>query len=326
MTSKERILSNSFCIRLVGVVALSIYALLALPVLAQDKYPSRPIEFIVPWGPGGGSDQTARKVAKLLESELKVSMPVINTPGATGNSGMAKFLNSEANGYTLCILAWDTYALLATSPPSWSVKDFIPLGIVIQLPSGFYVANDRFPNWQAVEREARVRPLKVAISGFGSPDDITINYLATKGLKFNAVPFANPGERYTALLGGHVDLLYSPAGNVKSFVDGKQIKPVIFFDNARLADFPNTPTSKELGYDITLPQRRAIIVKAGTDPARVSVLSQALQRAVETSDYKAFLKDSVALENSYVRPDETIKVMQADLDEMKKIVQATAKK
>jgi len=313
-------------IRLIRLVALTFFAVLALPVLAQEKYPSRPIDFIVPWGPGGGSDQTARKLAKLLESELKVSVPVVNTPGATGNSGMAKFLSAEANGYTLCILAWDTYALLATNPPSWSVKDFVPLGIVIQLPSGFYVAGDHFPNWQAIDREAHARPLKVAISGFGSPDEITINYLNTKGLKLNAVPFANPGERYTALLGGHVDLLYSPAGNVKSFVDGKQMRPVMFFNSGRLAEFPDIPTSKELGYDITLPQRRAIIVKAGTDPARIEVLSQALHRVVDTSEYKAFLKDSVALENSYVPTQQAVTVMQSDLDEMKKIVRATAKK
>lgn len=317
--------SKSVRRRGIGWCALAL-ALLALPLSAQEKYPTRPIDFIVPWGPGGGSDQTAREVGKLLEAELKVSVPILNTPGATGNTGMAKFLNSEANGYTLCILAWDTYALLATNPPTWSPKDFVPLGIVIQLPSGFYVASDRFANWQAVEREARSRPLKVAISGFGSPDDITINYLIGKGLKLNAVPFAKPGERYSALLGGHVDLLYSPAGNVKSFVDSKQMKPVMFFNGARLSEFADTPTSKELGYDITLPQRRAIIVKAGTDPARVALLSQALQRAVATPEYKAFLKDSLALPDSYLPTKESLAVMQSDLAEMKTIVQATAKK
>jgi len=305
---------------------LLLVALLALPVGAQDKYPSRPIDFIVPWGPGGGSDQTARELGKLLEAELKVSVPILNTPGATGNTGMAKFLNSEANGYTLCILAWDTYALLATNPPTWSINEFVPLGIVIQLPSGFYVAGDRYPNWQAVEREARARPLKVAISGFGSPDDITINYLIGRGFKLNAVPFAKPGERYSALLGGHVDLLYSPAGNVKSFVDSKQMKPVIFFNGTRLPEFPQTPTSKEVGLDITLPQRRAIIVKAGTDPAKVALLSQAIARAVATPEYKAFLSDSLALHDSYLPTKETLAVMQSDLSDMKKIVQSTAKK
>ncbi|MGH8664416.1 MAG: tripartite tricarboxylate transporter substrate binding protein, partial [Burkholderiales bacterium] len=70
---------------------------------AQEKYPSRPINFIVPWGAGGGADQTARAAAQLLEPILGVSLPVVNVPGATGQSGMAKFLASPADGYTIQI-------------------------------------------------------------------------------------------------------------------------------------------------------------------------------------------------------------------------------
>jgi len=57
---------------------------------AQEKYPSRPIEFIVPWGPGGGADQLARKAAKLMEEDLKVSLPVVNSPGAWRNCWRAR--------------------------------------------------------------------------------------------------------------------------------------------------------------------------------------------------------------------------------------------
>jgi len=299
------------------------------PILAQERFPARPIEFIVPWGPAGGSDQTARKLGKLLEPELKVSVPVINVPGATGNSGMAKLLSAPADGYTICILAWDTYAQLATAQPKWKLADFIPLAIVIQLPSGFYVAEGSgVKNWEDFEKEAKAKPgtLKVAISGFGSPDDITINYFVTKGVKLLPVPFANPGERYTALLGGHVDALYSPAGNIKGPVDSKQMRPILFFATERLAAFKDTPTSKELGYDITLPQRRAVIVRAGTDPRYVKVLSDALAKVTADPEYKAFLRDSLASEDSYRSAQDTLKIMQSDLDGMKRIVSSMEKK
>ena len=312
--------------RVSNLVFALLASTLAVSAAAQEKYPVRPIEFIVPWGPGGGSDQTARKLAKLLETELKVSIPVINTPGATGNSGMAKLLAAPANGYSICILAWDTYALLATQPPKWSERDFVPLGIVIQLPSGFYVSGDRYANWQAFEREARSRLLKIAISGFGSPDDITIKYFASRGLMLNAVPFANPGERYTALLGGHVDALYSPAGNIKSFVESNQMRPIVFFNKDRLSEFPQVPSSKELGYDITLPQRRAVIVKAGTEPEKLAALSDALARVTASADYKAFLKDSLAAENSFIPIKESLALMRSDLEEMRRIVKSSAKK
>lgn len=301
-------------------------ALFAWPALAQEKFPSRPIELIVPWGPGGGSDQTARMLATLLEEELKVSVPVVNVPGGTGNTGMTKLIAAPADGYSIAILAWDSFATLATQSPKWGMDDILPLGIVIQLPSGLYVAGERYADWKAVEATAKARPLKVAISGFGSPDDITVNYMISKGLKLTAVPFAKPGERYSALLGAHVDLLYSPTGNIVSFVESKQMRPVLLLSAERLPDFPQVPTSKESGYDITLPQRRAIIVKAGTDAARVAVLSQALERAVATPRYKAFLKDSYASPASWVSSKDALTLMRKDLEDMRAIVASMPKK
>ena len=70
-------------------------------ILSAQEFPSRPIEFIVPWGPGGGADQVARKLAKLMEPRLKVSMPVINVPGATGQTGLTKMLTGPADGYAI---------------------------------------------------------------------------------------------------------------------------------------------------------------------------------------------------------------------------------
>ena len=76
-----------FCGRLM-VAAFCIVQLAAISVAtAAEVYPNRPIEFIVPWGAGGGSDQTARELSKLLQPELKVSVPVVNVPGGTGNAG-----------------------------------------------------------------------------------------------------------------------------------------------------------------------------------------------------------------------------------------------
>lgn len=307
------------------LVALTLSSF-AWTALAQEAYPSRPIEFIVPWGPGGGSDQTARMLVSLLESELKVSLPVINVPGGTGNTGMAKLLAAPADGYSIAILAWDSLALLATQPPKWTAEDIVPLSIVIQLPSALYVSGNRYADFKAFEAAAKSRPLNVAISGFGSPDDITINFLVSKGLKLIAVPFAKPGERYSALLGNHVDALYSPAGNIGSFVDSKQMRPILVLDAERLRDFGAVPTSRESGYDIALTQRRAVIARAGTDPARIRLLSDALARVTATAKYKAYLRESFALDTSVVPTKETLEIMKRDVADMKKIVQLTPKK
>src|SRR5215211_5797955 len=250
--------------RATALTAAFVIAAAAALAFAQEKYPSRPIEFIVPWGPGGGADQLARKAGKLMEDELKVSLPVVNSPGATGNTGMTKLLANPADGYSMAILTWDTFALLATSATNrWQLKDIVPVALMIKQPSSFLTAaNGKLKTWADVEKEAKQRQLKVAVTGFGSPVEITVNYFVARGLKLVSVPFANPSERYTSVLGGHADILYEQIGDVRSFVDGKQMQPVIVFSEKRFNAFPDVPASKELGYDITLPQRRAVIMKA----------------------------------------------------------------
>lgn len=312
----------TFCSRLmVAAVSMAQLATVSLAAAAEN-YPNRPIEFIVPWGAGGGSDQTARELSKLLQPELKVSVPVVNVPGGTGNAGMVKMLSGPEDGYSISILAWDTYALLASRPPKWNVSDFITLGIVIQLPSGFYVAQDsEFKTWADVEKAVKARPdgLKVAISGFGSPDDLTIHQLAKHGVSLKAIPYAEPGERYSSLLGHHVDLLYSPIGNIGSFVSGKQMRPILFFNAEPIEGYPDVLTAKQAGYDISLPQRRAVIVKAGTPPDRVKVLSDALAAVVAKPEYADFLKQELASPNSYVPTEPAKSLMDSDLAIMKRM-------
>jgi tripartite-type tricarboxylate transporter receptor subunit TctC len=297
------------------------------PALAQEPYPSRPIEFIVPWGPGGGADQVARKLGQLLEPELKVSLPVINVAGATGQTGHAKLMSAASDGYTIEVMTGDTFALLAEPNSKLKLSDFIPLGVVIQQASGFFVAqNSPYQTWADVEAAARTKPLKVAVTGFNSPDDITVNYFMSKGLKLSSVPYAKPGERYTSVLGGHADLLYEQAGDVRNFIDTKQIRPVIFFYGSKVGDFPNVAVSTAIGHNITMPQFRVILVKAGTDAARVKLLQDAIAKAARSADFKAYLKDQYADEASFIPGPEAIPYMQHWLEDAKKVIASATKK
>lgn len=320
---------RSWCNALaLGLLVLGL-SVMASAASAQDKYPSRPIEFIVPWGAGGGSDQTARALAKLLEPELKTPVPVINAPGGTGTAGITKLLAAPADGYSIGLLAWDTLALLSSKPQKWSVNDLAVLGIVIQLPSALYVAeNGKYKTWEELEKAAKAAPgtVKVAISGFGSPDHITLSYLATKGLAFKPVPYAEPGERYASLLGGHSDALYSPIGNVRSFVEGKQMRPILMLSEGRNAHYKDVTTSKEAGYDITLPQRRAVIVKNGTPAEQVKVLEDALAKVVRQDAYVQFLEREFAQPDSFVAEKAAVKLMQTDVEQMRRIVEQTQAK
>jgi tripartite-type tricarboxylate transporter receptor subunit TctC len=290
----------------------------AAAVQAQEKYPSRPIEFIVPWGPGGGADQVARKSAQLMEKDLGASLPVINVPGATGQTGLNKMLTSPADGYTMSVMTGDTFGLLTDANTKWSLDQIVPAAIMIKQPSAFFTSADNLKTWADVEREGKKRPLKVGITGFGSPDDMHVNYFANKGIKLVSVPFAKPAERYTAILGGHADILYEQLGDVKSFLQSGKMRPVIIFANERFPAFKDVPSSKELGYDIVINQFRAVMLKAGTDPKRVTVISDALAKAAATKEYKDYLADQYADANSFVPAARARAFLQGELKAMQK--------
>jgi len=304
-----------------AAVAAGVSVAASGPLAAQD-FPSRPIEFVVPWGAGGGADQVARKLEKLLEPKLKVSLPVINVPGATGQTGLTKLLTAPADGYAISVFIGDTLALQAgASPPKWSLSDIEPLGVVIKQDSAFLVQEGgRFKSWADVEKAAKTEKLRVAVTGFGSNDDLTVNFFNKKGLKFTSVPFPKPGERYAAVLGGHADVLYEQIGDVRGFVDGKQLKPVLLFAEKRDASFPDVPSSVELGHQVTLPQFRAIVAKAGADPKLVKVLADALAEAVKDPDYAAYLKDQYAAADSFVPAAETKAFFERELKTMKDLI------
>ena len=301
----------------VGVALL--LGLTSLAVTAQEKYPSRPIEFIVPWGPGGGADQLARKAAPLMEKELKVSLPVINVAGATGQTGLNKMLTSPADGYSISIFIADTLALQMESGTNWKLDDIVPAAIMIRQPSAFFVAeNSPLKTWKDVEAEAKKRPLKVGVTGFGSADDLHVIYFNGKGLKLISVPFPKPSERYIAILGGHADLLYEQLGDVRSFLDGKQMRPVVIFADQRFPAFKDVPTGKELGHSIIINQFRAVAMKRGTDPQRVKAISDALAKVAASEEFKAYLKDQYADENSYIPASGAVDFMKHEFDTMKK--------
>src|SRR3990170_914603 len=117
----------------VGLAAV-LMACGAAAAQAQEAYPTRPIEYIVPWGPGGGADQVARKSAQLVEKDLKASLPVINVPGATGQTGLNKMLTAPADGYTMSIMTGDTFGLLTDPSTKWSLDQITPAAIMIKQP------------------------------------------------------------------------------------------------------------------------------------------------------------------------------------------------
>lgn len=280
-----------------SIGALVVGVLLGSTVVhAQEKYPSRPIEVIVTFGAGGGADAMGRKMSQLLEPSLKVPLPVSNIAGASGNAGLTKLLTNPADGYTVA-------TMIALSVSSWASglgtarpDDFAVVAITQNSPSMLFVPQDSpFKTIKDLLDHAKANPgaLKVATSGYGTQDDITLMYLTSLGYKMTNVPFAKPAERYASPLGRHTDAIYEEPGDVAPFLAGKQLRPLVVFDHERHASFPDVPSSKELGMNISdLPNFRTISVPAKTPRERVNALAAAVNSAMETAEWKKFCAET----------------------------------
>jgi tripartite-type tricarboxylate transporter receptor subunit TctC len=276
----------------------------------------------VPFGPGGGADQLARLTGKLLEPILAQGVPVVNVPGGTGATGMAKLLAAPADGYSAAIYIADTHSLLAGENSRWKVDDIVPLAVMIQQPSFLFVAKDSpYKTWEDFAKAAKAEPgkLKVATVGFGSVDDFTLKHLETKGgIKLVQVPFSKPSERYVSILGGHADALYEKGGDVAQFLKSGEMHPLLMFGEKRMAEFPNVPASGELGFTVSLPQFRAIVVRSATPPEVIKTMSAALSKIAATDEFKAFLKESLADPNSFMPAEKSGDFLKDQLNDMKK--------
>lgn len=292
-------------------IVSSVMAATTLSAQAQEKYPNRPIELIVTFGPGGGADTMGRKISQLLEKSMGVPVPVSNVAGSSGNAGLSKLLASPADGYTAGTLIALTVSSWAAGLGTSKVSDFAIAAITQDSPSMLFVAVDS-PHKTFKEfldfAKANPNALKIATSGYGTQDDITIKYLGSKGYKMTNVPFASPAERYASPLGKHTDAIYEEPGDVGAFLKSGKMRPLVVFDDVRHPSFPDVPTSKEMGFEISdLPNFRSIAVSSKTSPEKLKALSDAVNAALATPEWKAFCSETYTCASRSYTPEEAQK-------------------
>jgi len=294
--------------------------IVSTPLWAQEKYPDRPIDFICTWGVGGGADQMARTIGRLAERVLGVAVPVSNIPGASGNTGLANLVAAKADGYAVAVYIADTLATISAGTSRYQVADLDWIVRTQVAPSFLFVkADGPYKTIQDLLNYAKENPGKVRVgtTGLNTVDDITLRYFGSKGYKMITLPVPQPGERYASALGGHSEAVYEQAGDIKQYLDSKQLRPIIIFAHKRHPAFPDVPCSVELGYELTLPQFRSIVAKAGTPPDRVKILAEAFQKAMETPEWKKFADDQYLDPESYMGPDKLKAWVSSEMETMR---------
>ena len=277
-----------------GLRGLAVLALAAAtPFVAwAQAYPDKPIRFLVPYPPGGGTDVIARIVQQKFSTLLGQQVVIENKGGAGGSVGSEVVAKSPADGYTvLFTLSSHTINPAIFKKLSFdTLKDFEPVGIVASLPQ-ILVAHPQFPANTLAEMTAiaKSKPgLAFASVGNGSPGHLAgaMQALRTQ-TQMTHIPYKGGGPAMTDVMGGQVPTLWVSIPAAAQFVKTGKVKALAVSTVKRSAAFPTVPTVQEAGIpDFEVDSWYAMFVPAKTPRAVIDRLNKALNEVVADPEIK----------------------------------------
>ncbi|MGO4332644.1 tripartite tricarboxylate transporter substrate binding protein [Cupriavidus sp. 2TAF22] len=288
---------------LTAAVSVSVSA----PALAAGPYPARPIEFWIPFPPGGPTDAPMRALLNAAGKELKQSIVPINKPGAGATLAATVMSQTAApDGYTLALVAANIFRMPHLQKTVYDPrKDFTYIIGLTNYRYGLVVRADA--PWKTLEdflAYARANPGKVtyAAVGTGSSGHIAMEKLGkAAGAKFTFAPYKGGSEELMALMAGDIDAVLDPGWGPYA-VAGK-VRPLAIVGDARFPRFKDVPTLKERGFDITASSQVGVVGPRGMDPAVVRQLHDALRKAAQSPAYQAAL-EAIDLQEVYLSNDQ----------------------
>jgi tripartite-type tricarboxylate transporter receptor subunit TctC len=270
---------------LVGLIALAC----ATPAAAQ--YPERPVTILSGYPAGGMVDIVARLLAEGMKGKFPKGVLVANRTGAGGAVAAAEVATGKPDGYTIVLTPLST---LVIQPQILDVRfktpdDYEPvINVVSYFPLLVVQTDARWKNVQEFIAEAKANPGKMRV---GSPGEGTSSHLNLEelmhvtGTKMTHVPYRGWGESSPALLGGHVEALVAQPGEAKPMVDGKRMRALVVFQNARHPAFPDAPTAKELGWEVANGVWFLLMAPKGTPAPVLRYVHDAAKVALENPKF-----------------------------------------
>jgi tripartite-type tricarboxylate transporter receptor subunit TctC len=289
-------------------------------VEAQEHYPSRGIQMIVPFPPGGVADLTARPVAAAMEKVLKQPVVVVNKTGAAGAVGMSFVANSKPDGYTV-LMALSSISIIPEADklfdrkPAYTMDQLVPIALISADPTIFVVRAES--PWKSVKefvQDAKKRAGDISFSSsgvYGTLHMATEMFAHAAGIQLKHIPYSGAGPALTAILGGHVDILASGPAVVAPHIKAGKLRPLAGWGAKRVAALPEVPTFKELGYDIEFYIWAGLFVPRGTPAPIAKTLRDTVRQAVNSSEFKAAM-DKIETPIAYLDAPEFQKFWEKD--------------
>jgi putative tricarboxylic transport membrane protein len=285
-------------IRSIHTIAFVAAAVCATPAVAQT-FPSRPIEVVVHTGPGAGNDRVARIFADIIQREKLLAQPlnVVNKVGGQGTIAF-NYIKSKRGDPHVLLSGVGSTLVAATLRPEFGVSldQFTPLAMLARDPQAVMVAADA--PWRTFRDlvEAAKREPGSLVGGFGTPTASGRMLLwmieRETGARFKPVSLKSGAESIIAVMGGHTQISTENVSEGIAAVESKRIRVLAVTSGQRMAALPDTPTFRELGYNIHFGSARGFAMPAGVPRDAAEHMESVLERVYHSAGWKAHAQQS----------------------------------
>lgn len=284
---------------ILSAVALALVGVLGVPA-AQAEYPERPIELIVPWGAGGGTDAVGRIFASLLEKELGQPINVVNRTGGSGVVGHSAIATAQPDGYTLGVMTVEIAMMHHQGLTELTFEDYTVLAMVNADPGGVMVSADSeyqtLDDLLAAIKEQPAGTFKASGTGQGGIWHLGLaGWLLSEGVDANKVawvPSQGAAPGLTDMVAGGVDIVTASLAEGRALIEAGKVRPLANMGEERSAVFADVPTLEEAsGSDWSVAAWRALVGPAGLPDDVKEKLVSAIETAYYSDDFQNFMKE-----------------------------------
>ncbi|MFZ2652292.1 MAG: tripartite tricarboxylate transporter substrate binding protein [Burkholderiaceae bacterium] len=285
MDSKALLAASTLCMALT----------LAAPgaALAQAAYPSKNIEIVVPFAPGGGTDNLMRMITGIMDENKwsPVALNVNNRAGGSGTVGYTYLINKKGDSHVVAGATPMVVSGKLQGRLSGNHRDAITVLMIVAIDELMISVRSESP-FKTIEEfvaAARAKPGQLTVGGTGTHnEDHIFSHLFEQaaGIKLKYVPFNSGGEVTAALMGGHIDAGIMNPNEIAAQVEAGKAKNLAVAAHKRMPDAPEVPTFAEKGHKFYWEQMRGVVGPANMAPEAVAWWQDTLQRVTQTKKWQ----------------------------------------
>lgn len=282
------------------------------------KYPSKNINVIIQYSPGGPTDMSVRGLLDVAGRKLPkgVSFVPVNKTGAGGIIGMTETANSKPDGYNIGVIAVDLLMHHYLGKTDLTLDKFIPLATTMADPYGLVVRSDA--PYQTVDdfiKYAKEHPGEVAVgntSAGGAPHLAALAFEKQFGIQFKHVAYNGSADCIAAIVGKHIDATFTQPSPAKAQMDAKELKMLGVLDKQRMKSFPDVPTVSETqNIDFAMRGWVVIVAPAKTSKEHVDYLKNLFADTVKDPEYQKVIT-SLGMQPVVIVGDDLTKMLEED--------------